>query len=171
MTADIIFASPTLRISLAARDQPDILLTFDNWGGDKSGFSEPRAGQGFIDAGFAHMHLSTTANDWFLTRDLPEALDVMAERAAKYRRRSALSFSMGGDVAILASREIASIRCCFSRRKPVSAPRSPHMTTASRQPLPAASASMPRSSTGRLLPVMWWLSLIPTAGWTKRMPG
>lgn len=107
MAPEFVFESDTLRASLAGRRHPDLIVTFDNWQWRKSRFTKPRAGAHFLKAGFAHLHLSTRANDWFLTPDTPACLDMLRELAEGYRRRAALSFSMGGYGAILLSRDIA----------------------------------------------------------------
>lgn len=106
MTPEIVFNSPSLRVSLAAPDLPNLIVTFDHWMRVKEGFSEPRAAEGFISRGFAHLHLSTLRNDWFLTRDLGAAIEAIDHVAQRHARRATMSFSMGSFGAIALSRHM-----------------------------------------------------------------
>lgn len=101
MTPDILFDSESLRLTIAGADRPNLIVTFDAWNKGRAGFDAARAANRYVDRGFAHVHLSTAANDWFLGLDLPEALDAFAELATGYARRHALSFGMGGYGALL----------------------------------------------------------------------
>lgn len=85
---------------------PDLFVTFDNWNGQRDGFAPLKAGRSFVDRGYVHLHLYTARNDWFLSPDLTEAMDVIRRFAEPFQRRAGMSFSMGGNGALLLSRAV-----------------------------------------------------------------
>jgi hypothetical protein len=130
MDPKIIFDGEGLRASvMGLPDGPNaprqLFVTFDNWNGNRDGFLPLKTGRSFVDQGFVHLHVYTSRNDWFLSPDLTEALEVLSAFAAPFERSAGMSFSMGGNGALLLSRAIGFDQLLFV---------SPHIAFAS--PLP-----------------------------------
>ncbi|RME16239.1 MAG: hypothetical protein D6801_05890 [Alphaproteobacteria bacterium] len=98
---------PHLEVSLRGDSAESLLVTFDHWRHDKAGFTEMPGETGYSRGGHTHLHISTSANDWFLNPDMPKALLKIARFAEGFSRRAALAFSMGGFGALLVSRVVA----------------------------------------------------------------
>lgn len=111
MDPKILFDGEDLLVSgLGFPDQgrlPDrLFVTFDNWEHQRDGFPAPKVTMGYVDKGFAHLHLSSARNDWFLSPELTEVLDVIKTVAAPFKWRGSMAFSMGGNGAMLVSRAV-----------------------------------------------------------------
>ncbi|MGH1367825.1 MAG: hypothetical protein ACRBCL_04355 [Maritimibacter sp.] len=130
MTPKIIFDGEGLRASVMGHEEgpgtaDKLFVTFDNWNGNREGFLPLKTGRSFVDLGYVHLHLYTARNDWFLAPDLTPALAALSTFCAPFVRRAGMSFSMGGNGALLLSRVLKFDQLLFV---------SPHIAFAS--PLP-----------------------------------
>ena len=80
---------------------PRIFATFDNYVIQKSGFGDSNPSRKIIAAGFRHVAVQTSGNDWYLNGDLQEMLDLLRNNLAVDGPSHSLGFSMGGFAALL----------------------------------------------------------------------
>jgi hypothetical protein len=106
MTPRFIVDGQHLRATALGDNAERLMITFDHWANDKTGFTPVRRGSTFVDKGFTHLHIATRQNDWFLNPDLPGALHDIAAFAANYPQKVSLAFSMGGFGALMVSRVV-----------------------------------------------------------------
>lgn len=77
-----------------------LYVTFRQRIADSGQFSETGPVQHALDQGFAHLHLQTRWNDWYLNDETAALEAAMAPVRARFARAHALGFSMGGYAAL-----------------------------------------------------------------------
>ncbi len=121
---EYLFEGKKLRVSVRGAGRAKLMVTYDYWSRHKPGFGEINRHSRYADLGFAHLHLHTRQNDWFLNRETEAALDVIARYALGFEQAASIGFSMGGYGVMLVSRSVA-----FDRVLMVS----PHITFSEHQ--------------------------------------
>jgi|LULQ01.1.fsa_nt_gb hypothetical protein len=96
-----------MRLAIQNATARRVLFTFDNWAKDRSFWDQAHEGTTYTDRGFAHVRLTTRANDWYLNPDLAPVLAAAESVSRDYHARHGLAFSMGGYGLMLLSRVIA----------------------------------------------------------------
>lgn len=99
----IVFQGQHLRLYQSTCASDRVVVTFDYWRRDRSGFPEPKSGISVLKRGYDFMRVETRENDWFLNSDLDDLLDVCAHLLRRYRSVVYLGFSMGAFGALLLS--------------------------------------------------------------------
>lgn len=63
-------------------------------------FDDPRPVSTFVRAGYAHLHLQSRWNDWYINSETEALEQVLGELTEPYGRAVAMGFSMGGYAAL-----------------------------------------------------------------------
>nr|WP_245216524.1 alpha/beta hydrolase [Sagittula salina] len=83
-----------------------LFVSFRQRVGTPGNFDEARPVMGFVGNGWAHLHLQSRWNDWFVNPET-EALEArLAEFTARYEQVVAMGFSMGGYGALRLARAL-----------------------------------------------------------------
>lgn len=102
-TPEFLFDGQKLKVSIRGPRTDRLMVTYDFWSRKKAGFGQISPSSRYADRGFTHLHLSTRANDWFLTRETEAALEAIATYADGFDHAATIGFSMGGYGVMLAS--------------------------------------------------------------------
>lgn len=113
MSTRILYSSGALRATMTGQSSERVMFTFDHWRRDRRGMAPPPSGTPFTTRGFAHIHVSTARNDWFLAPDLAALLTTLAGVAAHFPVRAGLGFSMGGFGLFAVSRAVPLTQALF----------------------------------------------------------
>ncbi|WP_198662635.1 alpha/beta fold hydrolase [Primorskyibacter marinus] len=105
-TEERIFNGGHIRASLFNPDAARLIVTFRQRVADPGTFSEARPVHSFIRHNHAHLHLQSQHNDWYINADTLALADVLRDVTARYRRVSAIGFSMGGYAALRFSKPL-----------------------------------------------------------------
>lgn len=105
-TEERIFDGGHIRASLFNPDAPRLIVTFRQRVNDPGTFSDAQPVRSFISRDHAHLHLQSLRNDWYINPDTLALADVLRALTARYRRVSAIGFSMGGYAALRFSRPL-----------------------------------------------------------------
>lgn len=106
MRADVVFDGADLRADLFNADAPSLFVTFRQRLATPGAFDTPRPVRSFVDRGYAHLHLQSRRNDWYIN-DETAALDAALRVAcARYGRVVGMGFSMGGYAALRFSKAL-----------------------------------------------------------------
>lgn len=74
---------------------------FDNFVGMKAEFSAPKSSRKALAAGFRHLVIQTTANDWYLNAELDDSPGVLRQEVGTAETSRSLGLSMGVFGALL----------------------------------------------------------------------
>lgn len=91
-----IFAGDLLRADLFNPDGKQLFVSFRHRVLQDGAFDAPRATRSFVDAGYAHLHIQTRFNDWYINAETPAFEAALAAATQGFARRVAMGFSMGG---------------------------------------------------------------------------
>ncbi|MEC3861999.1 alpha/beta hydrolase [Mesobacterium sp. TK19101] len=91
-----IFDGELLRATLTDPGAGQLFVSFRQRIGQPGGFEHKAPIQFFLRRGFAHLHIQSRWNDWFINAETEALEAALAELAARYDRRVAMGFSMGG---------------------------------------------------------------------------
>lgn len=106
MTPERIFDGNFLRADLFNGDASRLFVSFRQRIAEPGSFDEPNPVRSFTGHGFAHLHLQSKHNDWYINKDT-KALDAALEaRCARYANAVSMGFSMGGYAALRFARSI-----------------------------------------------------------------
>ncbi|MCW9044093.1 MAG: alpha/beta hydrolase [Pseudopelagicola sp.] len=92
----ILFDGGSLRATLFNADAPKLIVTFRQRITPDGAFSESRPVQRFVKKNYAHLHLQSRLNDWYINDETEDFEAQLREIAAPYRRVVGTGFSMGG---------------------------------------------------------------------------
>lgn len=107
MRGPAVFDGDLLRATLTDPGAGQLFVSFRQRIGQPGGFEDKAPARFFIRKGFAHLHIQSRWNDWFINAET-EALDAaLARLAARYDRRVAMGFSMGGYGALRFARALS----------------------------------------------------------------
>ena len=91
-----LFTGQHLQATLFRPRRSKLFVSFRQRIGDPGDFDPARAVMGFTRRGYAHLHLQSRQNDWFINPDT-EALETeLARLSDRYEEVVAIGFSMGG---------------------------------------------------------------------------
>lgn len=99
-----IFDGEALRGTLFNPDGTGLFVSFRQKVADPGAFAAPQPVRSFTDRGFAHLHLQSRSNDWFINPETAELETALTDLAAGYGPARAMGFSMGGYGALRFSR-------------------------------------------------------------------
>ena len=105
MSKTSLYQSDHLRVTCYDPDRPRLIVSFDHWRQDRDGFPPEKPSQYFAKNGLAYMTIYSARNDWFLTPDLAEMRQVLADFTRGFEHVTAIGYSMGGYGALLLARE------------------------------------------------------------------
>lgn len=91
-----VFDGAHLRATLFNPDAPDLFVSLRQRIDEDGAFDAPAPVRTFTDHGFAHLHLQTRTNDWFVNGDTPGLDAALAKLAPRYESVRGIGFSMGG---------------------------------------------------------------------------
>lgn len=113
MSTRVLYDSGALRATMTGHGPDRVMFTFDHWRAHRRGMPPPPSGTSFTTRGFAHIHVATARNDWFLASDLAALLTTLAGVAAPFAFRAGVGFSMGGYGLLLVSRAMRLTQALF----------------------------------------------------------
>lgn len=97
MTPDSVFQGDLLRADVFnAGGEAGLFVSFRQRVGTPGTFDTPRPVMGFVNKGFAHVHIQSRWNDWFINDETTAFEDALRALAPRHKYRAALGFSMGG---------------------------------------------------------------------------
>lgn len=105
-TEDRVFDGDLIRASLFNPDADRLFVTFRQRVNDPGTFSGASPVHSFIRHNHAHLHLQSRHNDWYINADTLEIAKVLRDLTSRYRRVSAIGFSMGGYAALRFSKPL-----------------------------------------------------------------
>lgn len=105
-TEERLFDGGYIRASLFKPDAPRLIVTFRQRVNDPGTFSQASPVRSFIRHNHAHLHIQSLQNDWYINPDTQEIAKVLRDLSARYRRVSAIGFSMGGFAALRFSKPL-----------------------------------------------------------------
>ncbi|MGB7319537.1 MAG: alpha/beta hydrolase [Planktotalea sp.] len=94
-----IFDGAFLRATLFRGGSEKLFVSFRQRLGQDGAFDDPKPSMKFIKEGYAHLHLQSRFNDWYINRET-EALETRLSELKSYGRRVGIGFSMGGYAAM-----------------------------------------------------------------------
>jgi hypothetical protein len=102
----IIFDGDRLRATLFEGDGTAgrLIVTFRQRVAQDGAFDEARPVGRFVSAGYAHLHLQSRLNDWYINAETAAFENVIGACASAYTRVVATGFSMGGYAVLRFSR-------------------------------------------------------------------
>jgi hypothetical protein len=101
-----IFDGDRLRATLFNADGAGLFVSFRQRVAEPGAFSDPDPVRSFIDKGFAHLHLQSRLNDWFINPETADLEAVLKRLAARHAPVRAMGFSMGGYGALRFARDL-----------------------------------------------------------------
>lgn len=96
MRAERVFDGAFLRADLFKGDRRQLFVSFRQRVGAQGQFEEARPVRSFISCGYAHLHIQSLWNDWFINAETADLEAALRGLASRYRRVVAMGFSMGG---------------------------------------------------------------------------
>ncbi len=92
----LLFDGGRLRACLFNAEAPKLIVTFRQRVTPDGSFGESRPVQRFVKENYAHLHLQSRVNDWYINEETEAFEACLQEIAAPYRRVVGTGFSMGG---------------------------------------------------------------------------
>ncbi|EIE52634.1 hypothetical protein AL036_03675 [Salipiger aestuarii] len=96
MKATRVFDGALLRADLFKGDRRRLFVSFRQRVGTQGQFEEARPVRSFTSHGYAHLHIQSLWNDWFINGETSAMEIALRALAPRYRRVVAMGFSMGG---------------------------------------------------------------------------
>jgi len=106
MKETLVYLSEHYRIICYNAQHEHMIVSFDVWRKDRSGFPKDNPSTFFHQSNVAHLVIHSSQNDWFLNPDIINARQHLSMFIKPYKRVTAFGFSMGGYGALLFSRAI-----------------------------------------------------------------
>ncbi|SLN24487.1 alpha/beta hydrolase [Roseisalinus antarcticus] len=106
MTPERIFDGDLIRADVFQPGKPRLIVTFRQRVARPGHFDAPRPTLSFTGRGYAHLHLQSLRNDWYVNAETEALEDCLAAFARPYRRVVAMGFSMGAYAAFRYSRAL-----------------------------------------------------------------
>ncbi|WP_370314191.1 alpha/beta hydrolase [Sagittula sp.] len=101
-----VFDGTRLKATVFRPRRKKLFVSFRQRVGDPGSFDTPRPVMGFVTRSFAHVHIQSRDNDWFIN-DETEALEAaLARFVGRYDEVVAMGFSMGGYGALRFARTL-----------------------------------------------------------------
>ncbi|MFD3191230.1 alpha/beta hydrolase [Sedimentitalea sp. HM32M-2] len=101
-----VFDGDRLRATLFNPGGTRLLVTFRQRVSDAGRFSDPAPVQGFVNRGYAHLHLQSRWNDWFINAETPALEQALSRLADRHEVVQAMGFSMGAYAALRFARNL-----------------------------------------------------------------
>ncbi len=105
-TGQRVFDGDRLRATLFNGDARKVLVTFRQRITPDGAFSDPKPIARFVNQGYAHLHLQSRKNDWYINDETEAFEDRLRDLTAPYRRVVGTGFSMGGYAALRFSKAL-----------------------------------------------------------------
>lgn len=105
-TAQIVFDGDRLRATLFNGDAQKVIVTFRQRITPDGAFDVPKPVQRFVGQGYAHLHLQSRLNDWYVNPETEAFEENLSTVTAPYRRVVGTGFSMGGYAALRFSKAL-----------------------------------------------------------------
>ncbi|MEP5154995.1 alpha/beta hydrolase, partial [Planktotalea sp.] len=99
MQSQLVFDGQFLRATLFEGARDKLFVTFRQRLGQDGSFDDPKPSRRFIDEGYAHLHLQSRINDWYIN-DETAAFETALAGLSRYGRRAGIGFSMGGYASV-----------------------------------------------------------------------
>ena len=96
MRAERVFDGALLRADLFKGDRRRLFVSFRQRVGAPGTFEDARPVRAYTAKGYAHLHIQSRWNDWFVNAETPALEAALRALAPRYLRAVALGFSMGG---------------------------------------------------------------------------
>ena len=96
MRAERVFDGALLRADLFKGDRRRLFVSFRQRVGAPGTFEDARPVRAYTAKGYAHLHIQSRWNDWFVNAETPALEAVLRALAPRYLRAVALGLSMGG---------------------------------------------------------------------------
>ncbi|MBU2963270.1 alpha/beta hydrolase [Citreicella sp. C3M06] len=96
MTPERVFDGALLRADLFKGARKRLFVSFRQRVGNAGSFEDVRPVRAFTARGYAHLHIQSLWNDWFVNAETTALEDALRGLAQRYRRAVAMGFSMGG---------------------------------------------------------------------------
>ena len=100
MRAHPVLHGDLLRADLFNPDARQLFVTFRQRLAQPGAFDTPQPVKSFVRAGYAHLHLQSRWNDWYINAETPALDAALREASAPYDRVVGMGFSMGGYAAL-----------------------------------------------------------------------
>ncbi|PHQ98887.1 MAG: hypothetical protein COB39_06830 [Marinosulfonomonas sp.] len=101
-----VFETENVRVTCYDASLPRMVVSFDIWRKDRSGFPPPKPSGFYKQNGLAYLTIQSAHNDWYLSTDLPKLRKILSRFTKQFDHITALGFSMGGYGALLLSRAL-----------------------------------------------------------------
>ena len=96
MTGEIVFDGARLRATLFNGDAPRLFVSLRQRIDADGAFDSAQPVRAFTGHGFAHLHLQSRLNDWFVNDETGALEEALARLSARYEDARGIGFSMGG---------------------------------------------------------------------------
>ena len=96
MKAQRVFDGAHLRADLFKGGNRRLFVSFRQRIGAPGAFDPPRPVLAYTARGYAHLHIQSRLNDWFINPETGALEALLREMAPRYRRIVSMGFSMGG---------------------------------------------------------------------------
>lgn len=96
MTPHSVFDGDLLRATTFRPRRRKLVVTFRQRIGQPGTFDAARPVMGYLRNGFAHLHLQSRHNDWYINADTEAFEEVLSRFVQRYDEVIAIGFSMGG---------------------------------------------------------------------------
>lgn len=94
-----IFEGQSLRATLFEGARDKLFVSFRQRVGQDGSFDEAKPSMRFVNEGYAHLHLQSRMNDWYINGET-QALETALAGLSGFNRRVGIGFSMGGYGAV-----------------------------------------------------------------------
>jgi hypothetical protein len=107
---ELRFESRNFRVWHRSRPSDTVVVTFDFWEPGRTDFGKFLGGSLMDASGWAHVHVATRLNNWFLAPETDALIDAVARVVADYGTVTTHGNSMGGYAALLMGGRIGAAR-------------------------------------------------------------
>lgn len=97
----VVYESDRYRIRLGNAAGAKLIVTFDAWNRDRTGFTDSTATKLIFECGHAELSVQTSRNDWYLSNELDALLAAVSSVSRDYEHVVTYGSSMGGFAALL----------------------------------------------------------------------
>lgn len=95
-TVEVVFEGRDLRATLFHADAEHLFVSLRQRIDTPGQFDAPNPARSFVDHGFAHLHLQSRVNDWFINAETPALAHALDTLTGRYADVCGIGFSMGG---------------------------------------------------------------------------
>lgn len=101
-----VFEGESLRATVFRPRRSKLFVSFRQRVGHAGVFDDPSPVMGFVTAGYAHLHIQSRVNDWFINAETEALENALRAFVGRYDEVVAMGFSMGGYGALRFARAL-----------------------------------------------------------------